>query len=192
LFGCVSLRQKQNCILNKAYTKLEYEQLFKRLKNHMKETGEWGQFFPLKMAPYAYNETVAHAWWPWNKDEVLKRDLQWKEPEDHALYQAATYQPPDRINEALSDSSQKILACEHCAKNYRLIKPEIEFYQAHNLPIPSVCFECRQQAREHLVNPRQLFDRKCDRCEKPMQTSFAPDRPEMVWCEDCYLNHALT
>lgn len=191
LFGCVSLRQAQNCILNKSYTKHEYEQLFEQLKNHMKETGEWGQFFPLKIAPYAYNETVAHAWWPWSKAEVLKRGLKWKKSEDQAMYQADFYHPPDTLNKGNSDLSQKILACQNCQKNYRLIKPEIEFYQEHNVPIPAQCFECRQTAREALMNPRELHNRTCERCRKSIQTTFAPDRPEIVWCEECYLNQAV-
>ncbi|MEI8092146.1 MAG: hypothetical protein WCG98_08375 [bacterium] len=41
LFGCVGLRHKQYCILNKQYTKSEYESLVGKLIEHMMTTGEW-------------------------------------------------------------------------------------------------------------------------------------------------------
>ena len=30
--------------------------------------------------------------------------------------------------------------------------------------------------------------RKCDKCSKDMKTTYAPKRPEIVYCEECYLN----
>ena len=45
LFGCIGLKQKQHCILNKQYSKKEYETLVPKIIQHMKETGEWGEFF---------------------------------------------------------------------------------------------------------------------------------------------------
>jgi predicted small metal-binding protein len=37
LFGCVGLRKKQYCILNKQYTKEEYEELVPKIIEHMNE-----------------------------------------------------------------------------------------------------------------------------------------------------------
>lgn len=41
LFACVGLNNKQYCILNKQYTKEEYEALVPRIIEHMMKTGEW-------------------------------------------------------------------------------------------------------------------------------------------------------
>src|SRR3989338_6357072 len=41
LFGCVSLRKKQHCILNKQYTKEEYEKIVPKIIKHMKSTKEY-------------------------------------------------------------------------------------------------------------------------------------------------------
>ena len=54
LFGCVSLRKKQYCILNKQYTKEEYEELVPKIIEHMKNTGDYGQFFPVALSPFPY------------------------------------------------------------------------------------------------------------------------------------------
>jgi hypothetical protein len=40
LFGCVGLKHKENCILNKQYTQAEYEQLVPQIIEHMRKTGE--------------------------------------------------------------------------------------------------------------------------------------------------------
>ncbi|MBT3704598.1 hypothetical protein HOG17_02335 [Candidatus Peregrinibacteria bacterium] len=59
LFGCIGLNQKRYCIFNRQYTKEEYHQTRKRLITHMLETGEYGEFFPIKNSPYPYKDTVA-------------------------------------------------------------------------------------------------------------------------------------
>lgn len=40
-FGCIGLRNKQYCILNKQYTKEQYEELVPKIIEHMTKTGEW-------------------------------------------------------------------------------------------------------------------------------------------------------
>jgi len=60
LFGCISLHNKQYCILNKQYTKEEYEALVPKIIEHMKSTGEYGEFFPAEMSPLSYNDFSAH------------------------------------------------------------------------------------------------------------------------------------
>ncbi|MDD5623616.1 MAG: hypothetical protein PHI23_02825, partial [Candidatus Peribacteraceae bacterium] len=46
LFGCVGLRHKERSILNKQYSREEYEKLASQIIEHMRHTGEWGLFFP--------------------------------------------------------------------------------------------------------------------------------------------------
>lgn len=49
-FGSVGLKKNSYCILNKQYTKEEYEALVPRIIEHMKSTGEWGKVIPPRMA----------------------------------------------------------------------------------------------------------------------------------------------
>ncbi len=58
-FLCVNLENKKYCILNKQYSKEEYEVLVPQIIEHMQKTGEWGEFFPVCLSPFGYNETVA-------------------------------------------------------------------------------------------------------------------------------------
>jgi len=36
------------------------------------------------------------------------------------------------------------------------------------------------------LNPMQIYDRQCDKCGVEIKTSYAPDRPEIIYCEKCY------
>ncbi len=61
-FGCAGLNKKSYCILNRQYTKEEYFDLVPRIIEHMKSTGEWGNFFPPSMAPHYYEYTLGSDW----------------------------------------------------------------------------------------------------------------------------------
>ena len=58
-FGCVGLRRKRFCVLNKEYSQDEYDELVPRIISQMRRNGEWGDFFPLSFAPVAYNHSIA-------------------------------------------------------------------------------------------------------------------------------------
>lgn len=63
-FGCVGLRNKNYCIFNKQYTPEEYWKTVQKIIKHMQQTGEWGQYFPATISPFAYNESVAYDYYP--------------------------------------------------------------------------------------------------------------------------------
>ncbi len=185
-FGCSNMRNAQYCILNKQYTKEEYEVLVPKIIEHMERMGEWGEFFPISMSPYAYNKTVAFEQFPLKKSQLEQSGWNW---EDQHISNKAheSYDIPDDINDVSSDITSAVLTCEGCGKSYRIIQQEYAYYLKRQLPIPRYCFDCRHQARLTLRNTRKLYDRQCDKCGVEIQTSYAPDRPETVYCESCYL-----
>jgi len=78
------------------------------------------------------------------------------------------------------------IECEITKKPFRIIKQELDFYRKHNLPIPKIHPDQRHIERLALRNPRKLFRRICDKCGKDIQTTYAPKRPEIIYCENCY------
>lgn len=58
--GCVGLRNKQFCILNKQYTKEEWLTLANKIFAHMEEGGILGKFFPGSFNPFYFNDTAAY------------------------------------------------------------------------------------------------------------------------------------
>jgi CxxC-x17-CxxC domain-containing protein len=186
LFGCVGINHKQYCILNKEYPKEEYLELRRKIIEHMKQTGEWGEFFPMEVAPFAYNESVAQDFFPLSKEEVLAFGHHWRD-EDKKDYKPATTQVPETIADTPDSICEEILACEDCQRNYKIQTEELKFYKKNELPIPRKCLECRHTRRVVLRKNRTLHDRTCSNCSAKIQTTFAPDGPEKVYCEKCYL-----
>lgn len=186
LFGCVGLRHKQYCILNRQYSKSEYEGLYARIIEHMKKTGEWGSFFPAKLSDFAYNETSAHDYFPLSQKEALAQGYLWKD-EEQKISRLATVSVPDNILDVDESLIKEIFQCEGCRKNYRILAQELNFYKKSNIPIPRLCQDCRHKRRMQMRNPRQLWERKCARCCIDLQSSYSPDRPETVYCDGCYL-----
>ena len=185
LFGCMALKNKQYCILNKQYTKEEYEELVPKIIDHMKKTGEWGEFFPISLSPFSYNESVVNEYYPLSKEEVLNKGYRWKE-KDVKEYAAQNYIIQDNIKDVLEDICNEVLSCEVTGKNYKIIKQELEFYRKMNLPIPRRCSDQRHIDRMALRNPRKLWDRNCMNCNVDIKTTYSPERKEIVYCENCY------
>ncbi len=189
LFGCVGLRHAQYCILNKQYSKEEYEQLAARVVEHMIKNGEWGEFFASKYALFGYNETVAQTYFPLTKEEAHKRGWQWCDYE--AAVEAKRSIPAQKLPDSTADIPDDVLdwalVCELTGKPFKLTKQELEFYRTHKLPLPRLHPNERHRQRTLLRNPFRLWARMCGVCGKEIQTSYAPERPERVLCEACYL-----
>ncbi len=77
-FGCVGLNHKKYCILNKQYSKEEYESLLPRLIEHMRKTKEWGEFFPMEFSPFDYSESIANDYFPMGEGKPAETDKPFK------------------------------------------------------------------------------------------------------------------
>ncbi len=185
-FGCVGLKHKEYCILNKQYTKEEYETLVPKIIEHMRKTGEYGEFFPISHSLYAYNETNAQEEFRLTKEGALQAGYTWRD-DDATDHKPATYTLPDTVADTPETVTKEILSCETCNRNYRIIPQEFELCRSLGIAFPRECFECRHAARLAFKNPRKLYERTCMKCQEPITTTFAPDRPETVYCESCYL-----
>lgn len=198
-FGCVGVRNNEYCILNKQYTKEEYQELLPRIKRHMAEVPyrdakrreyRYGEFFPAELSPWAYNESNAQEWFPLTKEQALAQGFSWRDV-DPKEYREATVEIPDHIKDVQDDILKGILKCDECGKNYQIIKMELDFYRRFQIPIPRTCPLCRDRARIKELNPMQLHSRTCAKCGKNIETTYSPDRPEIVYCEACYQKEIL-
>ena len=189
-FGCFNSHHKQYCILNKQYTKEEYETLVPRVIEHMRKTGEWGEFFPLSFSPFGYNKTTAQMYYPLTKDEVSVKNWKWDDVPDSAPNVQKVIESsalPDSIDEIPDDVLNWAIKCEVTGKPFKIIAQELSFYRAQHLPLPRRSPDQRHLDRFALRNPRRFWSRTCAKCGKGIQTTYAPDRPEIVYCEECYL-----
>jgi hypothetical protein len=218
LFGCIGLRNKQYCILNKQYTKEEYEILVERIKKHMNEMPykdtagclySYGEYPPIQISAYAYNESVAQEHFPLTKDDAIRRGYIWREQEEkqyNITLKAGNLL--DKIEEVQDSITKELISCLLCKKAYRILADELVLLRQQKIPLPRLCPDCRHKERVKLRNPLRLWHRGCQcsgdkssngvytnavshqhgsgQCPNEFETSYAPERPEIVYCEQCY------
>ncbi len=218
LFGCVGIRKGEYCILNKRYSKEEYELLIPRIIEHMNRLPyqdalgriyPYGEFFPPEFSPHGYNEAVAYDLYPLKKHQALQQGYHWLEKEERTY--AITKEVsdlPDVIDTVVDTIFGEIIACGHggecdhkCATAFRILPEDLDFYRKLNLPLPRLCPNCRHYERLALREPVELWHRSCmcdllnhdhhGRCENEFKTSYSPERSEKVYCEKCYQAEVL-
>lgn len=217
-FGCVGLKNANYCILNRQYSKEEYEDIVPKLRAHMGEMPyidakgriyRYGEFYPFEFSPFAYNETLAQDYFPLDSVAAKERGYSWKEPEEKshadALFMADI---PDAIEDVPQEFLGKTFRCAHegacnhqCTQAFRIIDRELSFYKSKGLPLPETCPNCRHYERLSYMNPLCLYTRTCacsdaghhhnGACQNQFETSYAPERKERVYCESCYQKSVL-
>ncbi|HAI99013.1 TPA: hypothetical protein DCL30_05825 [Candidatus Peribacteria bacterium] len=190
LFGCAGMNQASFCVLNKQYSEKEYRPLVEKIIEHMRKTGEWGEFFPLQFIPFGYNQSRAQEYFPLTKDQATARGIPWSQfespPPDVKRIISAS-QLPESIAEVPDDILEWAVRCELSQRPFRIIKQELDFYRRTGLPIPRRHPDQRYLDRMAQRRPRKLSTRDCMKCGKKIETAYAPGRPEIVYCEKCYL-----
>ncbi|MCX6720678.1 MAG: hypothetical protein NTW11_02650 [Candidatus Staskawiczbacteria bacterium] len=189
-FGCDSLKNARYCILNKQYSEEEYRQITGKIISELKEKNLFGLYFPPSIAPFAYNETIAQDNYPLTKEEVLNLGYRWQDNFQMTKGKETIKigEIPDNINDIQDSIVKEILACEVCGRNYKIIQQEFQFYRKMILPLPHKCFFCRHKDRLTRRGPMTIYNRQCAKCSRDIKTTYAPDRPEIVYCESCYQN----
>jgi len=173
LFGCVALRNKQYCILNKQYVKEEYEALVPKIIEDMKarpyvdkkgRAYRYGEFLPIEASFWGYNETTANEYFPLTKEQAEAEGFLWTDIDKHK----GAYEPtmkaeeiPDHIRDVQDLILNQIIKCKICKKSYRIIKQELDFYRGQGIAIPRWCPECRYKNRFDQRNSFRLYHRKC-------------------------------
>jgi hypothetical protein len=191
-FGCVGLIKGSYCILNKQYSKEEYQKLRTEIIEKMKSEGIYGEFFPKELSPFGYNESSAMDEYPLTKEEALAQGFNWEDaPRGTYGKETIDWQNfPDSINDLPKDfdTLKEVFVCIDCSKNYRIITDELSFYKRMNIPLPRTCPDCRHIKRFKNRGPNKLWHRKCmkEGCENEFETSYSTERPEIVYCEKCY------
>ncbi len=231
VFGCVGVRKKDYCILNKQYTKEEYNALVPKIITHMNDMPyidargrvyKYGEFFPPEMSPYGYNMTQGQEYFPMTETQAKDWGFHWRAPEKKQYAITKTSQNlPDSIGDTGDEILKEAIQCVHAEKNehpwncesncataFKITPQELQFHRQVNLPLPRLCFHCRHFERVAWRNKPALYKRNCEcggktsqntvytnqvehfhgfsTCPSEFETSYASDRSEIVYCEQCY------
>jgi hypothetical protein len=208
VFGCVGLKKAQYCIFNVQYSKEEYFALKADIIKQMEQSGEWGEYFPIALSSFGYNETIAQDEHPLTKEEALRQGYKWQDVLVVTRGKETLKDIPDRIEDVPDSIAKEILACATCGRNYRLLQEELALYKRNRIPVPRECFFCRLDDLQKRKGFMKLFHRQCQcndkasklptytntadhfhkdgPCPNEFETSYAPDRKELIYCEQCY------
>jgi len=217
-FGSISLNKKKYCILNKQYDEKTYKELREKIIKQMAEKPyldkagreyHYGEFFPIEMSPFAYNETIAQEYIPITKEQAEKLNYPWQESIDKKYTPTKRWDElPNTITEVDDSILKETILCEawdkdkekakehKCSMAFKITKDELAMYKKFNLALPRKCPNSRNFEKFQLRNPVNTWSRQCmcdkknhgheGRCKIEFETSYSPDRPEIVYCEECY------
>jgi len=188
-FGCVGLRKKNFCVLNKQYTEKDYQQLVAQIKEKMKADFEYGQFFPLSMMYNGYNDTLAHYYFPETKKSIVAKGGAWQEEVvQGAKPDLAVEDLPDNINDCEEKGIVgKTIKCLKTDKVFRYISQEFKFYKDNNIPLARLYYNYRLTENFRQMTPLQGREAVCANCQKKIVTYYPVGWGfEKIYCQKCY------
>lgn len=127
---------------------------------------------------------------------------------------------PDTVEAVTEEILKETIGCEHqgncsepCTQAFKIVGRELELYKRLNVPLPHLCPICRHYQRAKFRNPLKVWQRKCqcaglssenstyknitehqhhgtNPCPNKFETTYSNDRPETIYCEQCYLEEA--
>jgi len=198
-FGCVSVKKGDYFILNKQYSKEEYEKITEHIRTQMNEiphtdargnTYRYGEFFPPEISPFAYNTTLAQNFFPLTKNQAEEKKYRWRENEREeyeTTIKAADM--PDRIKDTQDSILNEKIACNKCGRAYRIIEMELRFHRQMNVPLPRECPFCRINEKLDIwVKTNERNKRKCSGCGMEIESHYKEAERQDVYCRKCYLD----
>jgi hypothetical protein len=188
-FGCCGLRGKKYHFFNRACTPEEYEVLKEQAIARMKETGEYGKFFPGYFAAHPYDESLAHFYWPLGKAEAEALGFRFSKqngtPPAGAL-PAETV--PDRSDTVPDDLPSKVFWDDEAKRPFQIQQADIAFVQSAGVPLPWGYYAKRLQENFGMIPfDGSLRKTVCAKCNKDIETSWGPEYDGRILCEECYL-----
>ena len=218
-FGAVGIKKKQYCILNKQYSKNDYEKLRDEIIAQMNEMPyidtrgvpyRYGDFFPIDMSPFEYNISGAQEFFPLTEETALKAGYRWHtQKTSEQKITMKTVEIPDAWDEIPDSILEQIVECRHagscaerCSGAFKVLARDLKFYREQRLPLPSLCPNCRHYRRILRRNSHRLYRRSCmctqedhahhkGPCDIIFNTSYPPDKPDIVYCKKCYRAEVL-
>lgn len=189
LLGCVGLRHAEYRILNKQYTPEEYHALRAQILEKMRQEGTLGDFFPISMCPFSYNETSAQNYYPTDEAGARTIGAMWL-PEgagptsakgremlaDHVRHYAAAARAQE-LSESVVESTSGEL--------YRIIPQELALHLQQGIALPRESFRERNSRRINSRPPYELREEQCACCQAAVTTPW-PAGGRQIYCAACY------
>jgi hypothetical protein len=173
----------------------------------------YGEFFPTDISPFYYNETIAQEYFPAEEGVPGGYNLKTKDARGYKITKGAG-DLPDSIKDVADDIVGDTVSCLHseqgehssscdfaCTEAFKVTVEDLQFHKQLGVPLPRLCPNCRHYTRLKRRNPLMLWYRDCmceqsshnhsGKCSNEFETAYAPDRPEIIYCESCYQKEVM-
>ena len=187
-FGCVGLKKKKYCILNKQYSKEEYEKLKEKIIKDMRTRSEYGKFLPYSMSAGPFNFSTSFLYFPeTKKEDILKLGGYWEDITESRIEGMRTSDLPDSINDVSDDICTKALICPETGWRFNIAVNELSFYKQNNIPLPRLHFDVRIKDNMKFTTVLQAYKYNCFYCKKEINAYYPHAwKYEKIACEECY------
>jgi hypothetical protein len=187
-FGCVGLRKKKYCILNKQYTKESFDKQRTRIIDDMRARGEYGNFFPYSMSAGPFNFSNSFFYFPkTKKEDILKLGGYWEDITENHINGMPTSELPDDIKDVPDTIVTQALICPETGWRFNVAQNELLFYKENNIPLPRLHFDVRIKNSLKYLTVLQAYPYKCFYCEKDIEAYYLPEWGyQKIACEECY------
>ena len=176
----------------------------------------YGEFLPIEMSTWAYNETIAQEYFPLTKEEAIEKGYRWRDPDTKNYVPTILCEnipsdivnTPDFITNEIIECAHKMKCNQGCTKAFRIIPNELQFYRKIGVPVPILCPACRTMERLKMRLGILLYNRQCmcagttddsgqykngvehfhgaGHCSEEFKTGYPPGKGDIVYCERCY------
>lgn len=148
--GCIGLKNKQFCILNKEYTKEKRLELVDQIFTQMESDWTLWSFFPWSTNPFYFNDTLAYLMDDsFTREEVTKEGYLWRDepinadiPSDAEVIETKDINSYQWLNETgerkINPEILKKVIRDEKGNYYRIVPMELDFLQKHGLPLPEL------------------------------------------------------
>ncbi|MBI2631217.1 hypothetical protein HYW73_03340 [Candidatus Nomurabacteria bacterium] len=188
-FGCIGLRKKKYCILNRQYTKEEYEKLKNKIISDMGD--EYGEFLPYSVGICDYNLSAGVLYFPkTTKEEIVEQGGYWSEEDFSSKDGILSTELTDEMKDTDSSVCGQALICPITRYRFNISQSEFEFHKNRNFALPREHFDRRmlEPARKMVVLKSSPY--KCFYCKKDIMAYYPPEWGyQKIACEECYKQH---
>lgn len=187
-FGCVGLKKKKYCILNKQYEKDEYEKLKDKIISDMRKSGEYGKFLPYSMSAGPFNFSNAFLYFSdTKKEDILKLGGYWEDIVESNIEGMSTNKLPDDIKDVEDTIITQALICPETGWRFNIAQNELSFYKENNIPLPRYHFDVRTKNSLKYLTVLKAYPYNCFYCKKEVEAYYLPEwKYQKIACVECY------
>ncbi len=190
-FGSVGLKKKKYYILNKQYTKEEYEKLRQKIISDMKLNGEYGKFPPYSMGLCDFTLSTGMIYASDTTRELIESQGGiWDSHTEVIVEGKSASELPDHIKNTDDSVIKTALICPVTSWRFNIAEEELRFLRNKNIALPRVHFDVRTKERMKSLSVTSSNPGTCCFCKKNINAYYPLEWGyKNIACEECYIKN---